>query len=1511
MRKLLTFVAAICCTMFFSVSGVKAAELADKAVIRIGTTQITADNQDDVKDDVLTSGKIYYDAGKHELTLENAQISANSIGDAGIYIESDQTGADITINVIGECQIQTWYVPGLWLAKAPAGKGLVITAGKKKSSIRVWTYDGSGSPMGAVICREGYDKTDEDTYFPLTITGGVSADIDNSFADDGAAFTCHHLVLIGAGLHVYSSDLAGPFDDIKVPTSNVLEKVFVKEDDTHKRTYDFYTKEYPVWVNGVRLNDNKYSVSYSDGISGTISYDEETRTLSFSSASVSYKSGDATIVIEDTEDSSTPVVMTFSGTSGQINGGSTTPALLSRTPVIMHPDYWAYTFKAAATAFKHESTVTIANGGTIKFESTGSGNYGIEGDGSDAKLIIEATNVWAKGEEACIYEPAHELKGVKISSPLTAEWADDEPSPKDGSDIVKGKYIKFEQSEFTVSAEADPKDAGTVVMQKEDGGDWVDISNPYKFDGSSTSIRISAMPNEGYIFAYWDNDEYSTDPVRSTSISSDNETFVAHFMRDFNTTTPLYVIDYDKKIRPIAANLRDGLSSEIATIPATDLKAATFYDGNVYYLDYDGLKGEVSVYAAEFTPEESTKLGSSVEIVAPTSGYLEFAGLVYSEKTGTFYTIGYDNLKGKRVLCGFNLTDKKFFTVSEGIDLLYSNVLAADASGELYTIQQFSSDYWLVRINLTEDNTEKVAKLPVSMIGEAALVYDQGVGRFILYNNDMAGKFYVIDASKGDVQWVGNEYIMAPKGMFAFVEPKPKYEIEVKVADGQGSYGKVTPEGKKKYPEGTKITITATSNKGYLFDKWSDGGEQTHEITVGTEDKTYTASFKKNPDFTVYEVFVGEEQFCTDKLTMTKENNSAIKNTGFVTFDPATNTLSLNAVEIESTTVGIKIGSTDEAMDVTIIVNGTCNVKSDPSYNGMLIYGKKLVTIKGGTDNPKLTVEDEVSVNGANLEINALTAEIKGTDYSLTGDASNKLIVNGSALTVKGASVATIGSWEAVEYHYCDVATSAILDDEKAIRLNDDDEVADNLKKAWTKDIQFTSWPALRIESVEEGSGTYELTTEGGDEFQNVGWFGNETEVTVTAKPADGYEFAYWTDDSDWKDPKARMGARRTFTTGKSDQTLKAMFYYKPQSDATWYGVNNGKFISFSMEDHGAKVAKASTPGAGKVKAGDYMPYADNNVWVYLDNTKVKAMEIDSIADGKAIDETKIVDLISSTSEAVTDIAYDFKAGLMYAVVGELLYVADYEEEKLVEVGKFTLDKTVHSMIAIAIDGKGNMYVLEAGNPGTLYRVTDMNEDEKEVTLELVGETGSVEAEVTSEQQSMAFDHVTGELFWGAKDYLRIISTTDAKSHICGALEWAKDGNQGVIKSLHRKDRQVTVRARVADGQEERGSARVGESGGSAKMFVGAKATIKATAKDGYKFSYWTDSNDDKIKEESYSFTVRRSVTYTAHFTQATGLEEVQEDAAAAGESRKVLVDGVLYIVREGRIYDMTGRLVR
>jgi hypothetical protein len=90
----------------------------------------------------------------------------------------------------------------------------------------------------------------------------------------------------------------------------------------------------------------------------------------------------------------------------------------------------------------------------------------------------------------------------------------------------------------------------------------------------------------------------------------------------------------------------------------------------------------------------------------------------------------------------------------------------------------------------------------------------------------------------------------------------------------------------------------------------------------------------------------------------------------------------------------------------------------------------------------------------------------------------------------------------------------------------------------------------------------------------------------------------------------------------------------------------------------------------------------------------------------------------------------------------------------------------------------------------------------------------------------------------------------------------------------------------------------------------GTIVKLIVTADDGYLFKGWSDSNTDNPRY----VTVTEDKTFTALFEKEpddpTGVEEVESQKSKV-ESTKLLRDGMLYILREGKMYNAQGQKVQ
>ena len=529
--------------------------------------------------------------------------------------------------------------------------------------------------------------------------------------------------------------------------------------------------------------------------------------------------------------------------------------------------------------------------------------------------------------------------------------------------------------------------------------------------------------------------------------------------------------------------------------------------------------------------------------------------------------------------------------------------------------------------------------------------------------------------------------------------------------------------------------------------------------------------------------------------------------------------------------------------------------------------------------------------------------DITANKYGIIGSSAKteQVTIRGSHLKVKGGqgSMLKLGG---VSWEYCDVTPATIV-----FANNQIEDGLNNLVKAH---ITFKSMPMVRAYPVEEGTGSFTIKSSD-KEFTNLGWFPENTDIFIIPNPASGFEFARWTGNTEWGDktqPEKWWPETLGLIKFGGDEAYEGLFYAKTKSTATWYAINDDKFVSFKMSEHAHEVAIASAPVVLGDAPGDYR----NGKWEFRDALGVSAMPFSSLEDGKDIPgKDDIEQVIDNATVPILDMAYDLVHKEMYAVYDTKMYRYNYADKTIEELGEIYDHKNnkVYAK-AIAADAKGTLYVLENGiTTAWLYTVAKIDKDLKRIDVEPVGgEDGAVGVPLNSGYHSMAFDHATGELFWAGYDYIRILDTKTAKAHIVGDLGMQR-GMQGAVRSLHRATKMVSVSVNVASTSSGMGTVKAEK----AQVIAGTKATITATPNEGYEFKYWTrgsEDDDTHYDGATYTYTANGSATWYAHFKKSSqDVENVNESGTP--QAFKIIRDGQLYIFRDGKVYNAQGQLIQ
>ena len=281
MRKILTFVAAICCTMFLSVNSVMA-QTAFSDGVKIEIAGVDAGAAADPLDILGDGGTVAYDASHHSLILSAADIEAEKAlsHKAGIFIDAGSLAVSLHIEVKSGNNITAKNVPGIWYK---GGVGLQIVSTDNSNYLKVETQ-GEDIVFG-VLCADdnllGNPKPFVVQETDLTVSNYWSGDGTPGYA----ALYCEFYEFFHAPVLFKTVEGMYPI---------------IAEDDTQNQTTDValmdassspraitkgvaYKTNFPVIVDGVQMNDGLFqdvdglyyltSEDFSHIKEGSIAYD--------------------------------------------------------------------------------------------------------------------------------------------------------------------------------------------------------------------------------------------------------------------------------------------------------------------------------------------------------------------------------------------------------------------------------------------------------------------------------------------------------------------------------------------------------------------------------------------------------------------------------------------------------------------------------------------------------------------------------------------------------------------------------------------------------------------------------------------------------------------------------------------------------------------------------------------------------------------------------------------------------------------------------------------------------------------------------------------------------------------------------------------------------------------------------------------------------------------------------------------------------------------------------------
>ena len=459
------------------------------------------------------------------------------------------------------------------------------------------------------------------------------------------------------------------------------------------------------------------------------------------------------------------------------------------------------------------------------------------------------------------------------------------------------------------------------------------------------------------------------------------------------------------------------------------------------------------------------------------------------------------------------------------------------------------------------------------------------------------------------------------------------------------------------------------------------------------------------------------------------------------------------------------------------------------------------------------------------------------------------------------------------------------------------------------------------------------------------------TELTFEAIPASGYQFLYWKDSRDQV-----VSGNATFTwTVTRDETFTAYFRVAPPDDAymLWVcgtqvtGSNSADILGDGVwcYDHATRTLTVMKDATYNITNDGFIEDmavsgVDEPLTVSVGNHKVEAT-------CTTTDNVIRIAVVGTNGMTFTGTTYH---GL--TVTAQNMYVANFSKP-LTVTGHMDLTLNLKNTTdwgkdnfktavllagvtpSLVVDG-ANLYINsgvgEGGGKG--YKATNKTDQAANLSMNNASiQWGSISEKdlgILDDSPKYEINYLTPALeslcltsdfglsfFEGTYINLRAYPQTGYKF-----VSWS-DGNADnprlIIMPSHNVyldpivevDESIVPKGAIinANATEGQGSIVDFTSGWYAE---GTELTITAVPAEGYEFVEWSDGKT----ENPYLLTVvdKQNISITACFQskpQEQGIEQPTSDSSLKGRANKVIIDGMLYIERNGKIYNAQGAEVK
>lgn len=392
----------------------------EKYGFKVAGVDVTSDNYLDLTEINGVSGKVYFDPNTRTLTLDNATIEAD--GCNAIY---NQTCKYLVIELLGTNTINVTNSAGIYTCESTVilgNSGSTLTLKNDRCAVLF-----ESSPLEIVNCR-------------LEVEGDWGISANDNVAEEVLTIRNSHVEATGptgsicdiAGLELEGCYIDIPFKaaynaDTKSVALNgetVTSKVVIEPN-----SYGIYIADKPVTT----LNYKDLTSIY--GVSGSASYDPNTKTLTLDNATIDRNSTDGTGIVNKTVPDFTVKLI----------GNNTVTAdlasmVLNQTSTITGDGSLHLTSKRFCGLDMESASVTIDN--TSLFVKGGYGIAGYIGAKSEV-LTVRNSYVEAEGTGSGSISLISDLilDNCAITQPVGAEFDADQKAVVLNGELLKSKVV--------------------------------------------------------------------------------------------------------------------------------------------------------------------------------------------------------------------------------------------------------------------------------------------------------------------------------------------------------------------------------------------------------------------------------------------------------------------------------------------------------------------------------------------------------------------------------------------------------------------------------------------------------------------------------------------------------------------------------------------------------------------------------------------------------------------------------------------------------------------------------------------------------------------------------------------------------------------------------------------------------------------------------------------------------------------------------------------------------------